>query len=170
MNDKKILKQTTEIETIDFETGELKQVTKEKRYSIPQEPPYIKMYLEDIAKLKGLRKSHLIVLCCLLEKMNYANENGQVIYVNSVMKKEILNSSKELNSTQTVTDAISALKKKEILLSVGRSTYRINPQIFGKGDWRDILKLREIKMIITYNYSGRNIQTETTEQKQKPKK
>ena len=60
---------------------------------------------------------------------------------------------------------ISALKKKGLLTEVDRATYRVNLNIIGKGDWRDILNLRKriskIKVNIVYNEQGRNIVAET---------
>ena len=159
MKHAKMVKQWLEETTVN-EDGEILQENKKVTYSVAREPNFVKLYLDDLGRLKNLRKSHISVLYSLLKFMNYADDKNapQVVVVNSYIKKQILLESPDIRSTQTIADAISALKKAGILISVDRTAYRVNPDIIGKGEWRDILELR---MNITYNITGRHIDIET---------
>ncbi|TRQ58601.1 hypothetical protein DNP64_23675, partial [Salmonella enterica subsp. enterica serovar Panama] len=44
------------------ESGEIKQDSKIETFSIPAEPPYVKLYIADIAMIHGLSKSQNDVL------------------------------------------------------------------------------------------------------------
>lgn len=58
--------------------------------------------------------------------------------------------------------------KENVLTRDGRGTYRVNPFIFGKGDWRDISELRA-----TFNFKTGEVTTEkelSHEEKESPKK
>ena len=91
----------------------------------------------------------------LLRYMTYADDkNPQVIFANSFVKRQIMMENPDIMSTQTIMNAISNLKKKGILEEVGRATYRVNPRIIGKGDWRDIQSMR---LNILYDKTGRTV-------------
>ncbi|WP_437342758.1 hypothetical protein, partial [Salmonella enterica] len=60
MNTKKISK--LERHTYMDESGEIKQDSKIETFSIPAEPPYVKLYIADIAMIHGLSKSQNDVL------------------------------------------------------------------------------------------------------------
>lgn len=166
-----VVKMVKELEshTIINEDGELITENKKITYKFDKEPTFVKLYLDDLAKLKGLRKSHMLVLYSLLKYMNYADDKNapQVVIINSYVKKNILLDNREIASTQTISDAVSALKKQGILKAVGRTAYLVNPHIIGKGEWRDISELR---VKITDNERGREIRTETVFDDGKEKK
>ena len=156
MKNTKVIKELIQDTTVN-ENGEILQESKKVTYSIGREPDFVKLYLSDLITLEGLPKSTATVFYELLKHMTYADsEGGQIIALNPWLKKQILIASKTISSTQTISNAVSALKKKGILIEIGQSTYRVNPNIIGKGDWRDISELR---MNITYNKLGRFIET-----------
>ena len=155
MSRQKTIKESIEVQKID-ENGEISEIEKKITYKVPKEPEFVKLYLADLMLLNGLPASHTSVLYSLLRYMTYADDdkNPQVIFANSFVKRQILMENPEIMSTQTITNAISNLKKKGILEEVGRAAYRVNPRIIGKGDWRDIQNLR---LNILYNKDGKNV-------------
>ena len=158
MKREKIMKETVVVEKVDGQTGELISEESKKTYSISKEPNFVKLYMNDLASIYQLPKSSILVLLILLPYTTYANE-GQIVTINSYTKKQILFANKEIGSTQTINNAVSHLKKVGILTLVDRATYKLNPHIIGKGEWRDILNLR---LTINYSAIGREITTEVT--------
>ena len=158
MKSTKMIKELVEETTVN-EDGEILQENRKITYGIAREPDFVKLYLDDLAKLEGLPKSVAAVFYGLLKYMTYADEDGgQIVILNSYAKKQILLNSKSIKSTQTINNAIVALKKVGLLTAIDQSTFRINPAVIGKGEWRDIAELR---LNIVYNSSGRHIKTET---------
>ena len=150
----KTIKESVEVQQID-ENGEIKGVEKKITYQVPKEPEFVKLYLADVMLLNGLPASHTSVLYSLLRYMTYADDkNPQVIFANSFVKRQIIMENPDIMSTQTIMNAISNLKKKGILEEVGRATYRVNPRIIGKGDWRDIQSMR---LNVLYDKTGRTV-------------
>ena len=138
-----------EISTVDVTTGEyLKQTTES---ILRKEPDYVKLYLRDIALLNNLRPSTNNILYELLKLMDYRNR----IVLNSALKKEIAT---EIGvSVKTIDNALNLLLKQNIVLRKGVGLFIGNPNLFGKGEWRDI---RELRMTVTFNEEGRTISTE----------
>jgi hypothetical protein len=152
----KIIESHTEV--IENSHGDITRTTNyTKRYE--DEPNYIKLYLDTILHLKNLPKGYNSVLLGFLKEMSYAKHSnksgGQIIYVNSTMKKNI---AEELGvSIYRVSQALSNFVKREIFFRVDRGTYQVNAHIFGKGDWQDI---KEIRMKIKFNADGHTIESE----------
>jgi hypothetical protein len=140
------------IEQVDNETGEVKKSTTTKVVKIPSEPPFIKLYLLDMCKMYDIPKVGNNVLNELLKLTNYNNE----IILNSTIKKRI--EDKLFLKKGMLDNNLSKLKKAEILKSEERGVFMLNPNLFGKGSWSDINKLR-----VTWNYDakGRTVLTET---------
>ena len=142
---------TEKIEEVDHETGEVKKSSTTKVMKIPSEPPFVKLYLADMCKMYDIPKVGNNVLNELLKLTNYNNE----IILNSTIKKRIEN---ELSLKKGILDNnLTKLKKANILKSEERGVYILNPNLFGKGSWHDINKLR-----VTWDYSesGRKVSSE----------
>jgi hypothetical protein len=130
------------IETIVDENGEVKQRRTNETLSYPSEPSFIKLYIDDVIYLSDMPKSYSPILYQFLKRMTYAGEKeGQVVFVNSSMKKRI---QKELGykNLSSINNAITDFVKAKVFIRLDPSTYLINPYLFGKGDWQDISKLR----------------------------
>lgn len=124
---------------IDNETGEIKSETTTTSWSAGKEPDFIKVYLDNIIFLAEIPKWISKVLYELLKAVTYAN-NGQYIVVNPAYKRvlgEVLDM-----KPQSVTNAINQLEKENILFKKDTGYYQLNPHYFGKGEWKDIAKLR----------------------------
>lgn len=112
------------------------------------EPKFVKLFLDDIAKLSNLSKPARILIDSILVEMNYNN----IVVLVLDTKQRI----SEINgmSIKHIDKTINELKNKDILLHRGRCSYVVNPILFGKGDFATI---NNIKMTIVYDENGRMI-------------
>lgn len=131
------------IETMEMDQyGEIISKRANRTLSWGTEPPYIKLYLQDILYLSDIPNKHESVLYELLKRTTYAGEkNGMEVVVNSALKRRI---AKELNfkNIGSISNAITDLVKGKILIRKDVGIYQFNPYLFGKGDWQDIARLR----------------------------
>lgn len=138
-NDRQVY--TEVVKTTDGEVVESKTV-----YKDATEPAYVKLYLDCVMTIKGLRKGSSPILIEFLKHMSYADANsnngGQIIYVNMQMKRTI---GETLGiSVETVNKALFSFVKSNIFYRIGVGTYQVNPNIIGKGEWKDIKKIKNI--------------------------
>lgn len=130
----------SEKKVVDVETGEIKHELETAIFKAEREPNYIKIYLEHIALLCDVPGWTSKILNELIKNATYANE-GQLVIVNASYKR-IIAQELGLKSAQIVTNAINELKKKKILLKKDNGVFMLNPQLFGKGEWQHVKKLR----------------------------
>lgn len=138
---------------IDKSTGEIlsENTTTQTIVSKGSEPPFIKLYIDDLILLNDLPTKSSAILWELIKNMSYDNE----IALNAYRKKKII---ENLNiKMSTLNNALSSFVKKEILYRVGSGTFMPNPYLFAKGSWEDISNLR---MIVSYKAGKREIQLE----------
>ncbi len=124
------------------EDGELISKRANKTLSWGSEPPFIKLYLQDILYLSDIPNKHEKVLYELLKRVTYAgDENGMEVIINSSLKRRI---AKELNfkNIGSISNAITDLVKGKILIRNDVGIYQFNSYFFGKGEWQDISRLR----------------------------
>lgn len=124
------------------EHGELVSKRANRTLSWGAEPPYIKLYIQDILYLSDMPKQYVAVTEALLKRVSYAgDEDGMCVTLVPRTKENIC---KELGwkNIQTLDNALQKLIKGKIIERVDRSIYRFNPYLFGKGDWQDIARLR----------------------------
>lgn len=131
--------------TIDSETGEILHETKIVAKSKEVEPPFVKLYINDIIKLNDLGKAESIVLNSLVKNLQYGNI---VVLIKAI--KEII-AEETGYSTASIKKAIVNLSKAGILIPKERSVYIVDPKLFARGKWEDVKKLR---MTITYQADG----------------
>ena len=136
----KILQET---KTID-ENGQVINTSTSSVMVLGKEPNYVKVYLDTVLTFKDVSKSLNPILFEFLKYMSYANikdnTGGQIIFVNKIMKEVVANSTNV--TIKRVEQAITQFVKAGIFKRVGMGTYQVNPNIFGKGDWKDIKKIR----------------------------
>ncbi len=142
-------------------TGEItvdKTIT-EYEQRLPNEPPYIKLYTDDLSGLFGLCISTSSVLFCLVSISSY---NGEII-INKHIKERIASrigakkTSKGVFSISAVNKALTELVNVNIIMRVDTGVYQLNPNLFARGKWRDIYeKRKDFKMTITYSNKGKN--------------
>lgn len=143
----------------DGATGEILQehTTKEQvtRTIHKAEPPYIKLYIQDLLYLSDMPKGLTDIVYSLAMRATYANprdtSKGLVVPLNSYIRKEICEEC-GYKKVQSLNNDITKLVKGNIIRRIGTGTYQLNPYIFGKGEWKDI---DNIRMTWNYDINGR---------------
>lgn len=129
-------------ETVVDENGVIKERRTNQTLSWGSEPPYIKLYLQDILYLSDMPKSHESILFELLKRATYANdEYGMTVTLSSGMK-QIIAKQLKIENVRSINNALSDLVKGKVLFRIATGVYQFNTYFFGKGDWQDISKLR----------------------------
>ena len=146
MENKKIYQ--TETKTIiDHQTGEILQTEHNQKSFVEREPDYVKLYLQDVARLKDLPQSSSNLMTLIVKSMGYNN-----LFFAFKPLKEIF--CEELNMPMnTLNKQIDNLRKAQILLPIPnkRGCYLVDPNLFARGSWNDIKQLR---LVIDYNIDG----------------
>ena len=144
------------VEIANAETGEITMSKKQEVAMFKKEPPYVKLYLNDIGRLKGLNNSEQHLLNELVFNMGYNN----VVPSYKPVKEMIAERLKM--KYNTLDKCIKNLYKKGILIRKARGFYIVDPELFGRGSWTDVQKIR---MTIDYNPDGtKTINTEVSKQ------
>lgn len=132
---------------LDRDTGEVVNRTESRTFTYGKEPDFIKVYLDNIMLLAEIPNWISKVLYELIKSVTYA-EKGHFIVVNPAYKRLI--AEKLDMKVQTITNAINTLSKQNILIKKDRGLFLLNPHYFGRGDWKDIAKIRyEIELTPT---------------------
>lgn len=139
--------------------GEIVEEIQSVTFNYGKEPDYIKVYLDNIMFLAEISGWIGKVMYELLKSVSYADK-GQFIIINAGYKRIIAaNLGIKL---QSVTNAINQLAKKGILIRKEVGVFLLNPQYFGKGEWKDISKIRyEVEL----NTKGKTIKLKEIETK-----
>ena len=107
---------------------------------LDKEPPYVKMYINDIGVWQGLTKTETDILYRLSATVDYDG----IIQVTTFTKKKIC-ATLGIKS-QSFANSVSRLVAKMILQRVPDAplqVFTLNPYWFGRGDWKDILEQRK---------------------------
>ena len=151
MEDNKPLHKTvSRVETVDHvdgDTGEcLGTDIRVQTFQHELEPPYVKLYTQDIGRLYGLTESTQTVLMALAKHMVYRT-NVIVLYgpIKTILMQE-LNMNKN-----TFNKAIDTLYKQGILIRQSRACYVLDPELFGSGSWADV---KRVRLSIDYHPDG----------------
>lgn len=142
MKNTKKVNQILQSEKVDYKTGEVTEIQTDVSFTVDREPDYIKLYLKDVLYLKDIPQSLSSFLMALVKRVTYASEDwGNCVVLNSSIREAVR---KECNykSMQSVYNNTRKLIKGEILEEVAKDIYRLNPYLFGRGDWREIEKIR----------------------------
>lgn len=146
-NDRKVFE-----EHIITQEGEV--VSSKTVYQAKDEPGFVKLYIDCVFTIKGVKKGFNPIFVAFLEHMSYSDVNaeygGQIIYVNKAMKAAIAN--KVGLSIVSVNNAITDFVKKGLFKRVAVGTYQVNPNIVGLGKWADIRNIRA-----TFDFGSREI-------------
>lgn len=124
------------------ENGDVISQTIKKKVSWESEPPYIKLYLQDVLYFQDMPKSHENILFELLKRATYAGEkDGMQVGLSSGIKK-IIAKNLGLKSVHSIDNSLYELVKGKVIFRVDTGVYNLNPVFFGKGDWQDVARLR----------------------------
>lgn len=121
-------------------------VLSEKRWITKQvktTEEFVKLYTKDLCKLVGLTHSEHRILINIQKLTEY---NTNVFFLNKSRRQELADmSSVKFN---TVNVALSRMMKKNILIRESSSMYRVNPQLFFKGD--DLSREKVLQLVLSY--------------------
>lgn len=120
--------------------------------------------------MSDMPKHYTNLVYALLKRVSYAgDDDGMCVTLVPRTKKAIC---KELGweKTSSLDNALQRLLKGKIIYRVDRGVFRMNPYLFGKGEWQDISRIR---MEITYDSDGKTFMSvcehdEHSEQEQEP--
>jgi hypothetical protein len=135
-------------EVVDETTGEVNLTEHITQSIVPREPDFIKLYLRDVMYLQDLPTSLNAILYQLLTWVDY---EGSIIV--NMARKKIISEQTKL-SISTINNALSKFVKGKLLDRLDKGIYRANPYLFGKGDWKNIHRIR---MQVTYSLAGKTI-------------
>ena len=148
MDIKRVTKSHSKV-IIDGETGETLKGELFTTSVVGKEPDFIKLYIKDIGRLLNLTKSDTSVLFCIMRMIQYDN----IFYAVRNNKAKIANETDM--PMNTVNDSIRNLHNAGLLLRQGKGEYLVNPTMFAKGSWKDIVQIR---LKIQYTNEGRTIE------------
>ncbi|KLV27094.1 replication/maintenance protein RepL, partial [Priestia megaterium] len=84
-------------------------------------------------------------------RMSYGNQ----LVLNAALKRQI---AEEIDlSVSSINNAITKFVKGELLERIDTGLYRVNPHLFGKGEWKDIAKIR---LEVAFDSEGKTIMSE----------
>lgn len=147
-------------ERIDRSSGEQTITTHIQTFKSASEPSFVKMYIDDIAKLNDLGRTSQRLLFALVKRIGY----DSWIHVNKKTNREIAIEI-GIKSVQTIYNELRKLVNADVLRKEdgSRGSYMLNPEYFAKGEWKNIRQLRkDYKLIlkITYDKDGRKVETD----------
>lgn len=136
-------------ETVHHETGQVVRTEHESVLRLPQEPEFIKLYLQDLSALLDVPAGPQSVLMALVRKLDYEG----VITLSPASRERIAGALGI--KVHTLANYITALCDKGVLKRTGRGEYEMNPHLMARGNWADILKRRQsFQMVVTYRPDG----------------
>lgn len=113
-----------------------------RKRKVGVEPPFVKLYLQDIMYLSDLSGRYVPLLISLLKRADFANsERPMCVALVPDIKKDIM-TEVGWNSLGTLNNAINDLVNGGVIKRVGRGLIQLNPHLFGVGKWEDIAKIR----------------------------
>ena len=130
------------VEYIDHDTGEIVAEKKFKSVQVEKEPPFIKVYLEDIATINNLPPAASKVLNLLIQHMGY---NNMVPMLKTF--KEMICKSLDIKMN-TLEKVVRVLLDSGIIHRFSRGLYILDPNLFAKGRWEQI---KELRLVIEYD-------------------
>lgn len=123
---------------------------------LPAEPPFVKLYIDDLSKLLDVTEAPKRLLLLLVERLDYDG----FISITPAARKRMC---ERLGiKPQTFANYLQNLVKSDLLRSAGRGEYCVNPLYFAKGDWSQIVQLRDayksgLELRISYEPDGRKV-------------
>lgn len=146
---------STQTTVVDRGTGEVLQDNKVVQFRLPSEPPYIKLYIEDLGRLIDLKSHHKELLLELIRKMDYEN----IISLTPAARSRI--AQRLQIKDQTFRNYLNDLVKSDVLRRLAHNEFLANPDLFARGDWQAIYERRQaFAMTVTYHLNGeRTIKT-----------
>jgi hypothetical protein len=145
---------TTTSNVVDLQTGEVSESSTTNVYRLPVEPPYVKLYLDDLCDLIKVPDSQKGLLLKLLKRLDF---EGYILLTPRIRKDLAADMGV---ADQTFRNRLNDLCKAELLIRMGTNEYQANPKYFARGEWKTICARREaFELRITYSTLGRKLET-----------
>lgn len=145
---KKII-QVAETQMVNHETGQILHEEKTNVVRLPQEPPFVKLYLEDVAKVLELPQGPQSLLLALVRKLDF---DGMISLTPTA--RDRISDTLKIKVT-TFNNYLTTLVEREVLKRVGRGEYEMNPHLLAKGDWQAVQKRRaNFRLTVIYKPDG----------------
>lgn len=128
--------------------GSLKKTTQITKIPVEKEEEYFKTYVRTVSYAFGLSAGEKDVFRSICSNMSF---NNRVVLFKPT--KKIIAEQTKL-TVETVTNIISSLTRRGLLIREERSMYIVNPNFVSRGKWEDIKALR---LEIEFASNGRNI-------------
>jgi hypothetical protein len=119
-------------------TGEVLMESHTQIKRLPIEPPFIKLYLDEIIKISNLPKGNSAVLYQFIRLVDYDGEVNLSPHLKNKMVRII-----GMKNAKSLDNAISSLIKGNIMKRIGRGSFVLNPNLFAKGSWNNVHHLRD---------------------------
>lgn len=127
----------TRIRTTDYNTGEITDKYVGTRVTkAGNEPNYVKLYVNDVAKLEGLSSSVFHVLFSIVCQMDY-NNAVSITYG----AKERIAKAHDI-TIKTVNNAIYDLLRAGLIKRAAKGEYFVDSAYFARGKWAKVLEAR----------------------------
>ena len=121
-------------DVISTELKTVKKVTKDK---------FLQVYLEDFGALMKIKEGlEYKIILWIGKEMNY--ETNEIVLVKAIKERMAVDISTNI---RTINNVISSLTNKNVLISIDRTIFQLNPKMFFKGS----IQQREI-LIRTIQY------------------
>jgi hypothetical protein len=135
--DKKTVKNRTETIITDHKTGEVLSQESTVTYKVPQEPDFVKVYIESFTDM-GLRDHHVTLLFQLVRKMNYENvialTPGARVRIGEKLKIQ----------QQTFRNYLAVLLEADIFRRIGHGEFMVNPTYIAKARFEENVARQKI--------------------------
>jgi len=123
-----------------------KSFTDKSTGEIIREPDFVKLYINDMCRVKGLNSGQVKIFNFMLANMNWEN----VVSYGPNTKASFLNENEMKN--QTFNNNVSKLITSNLIERIGRGEFRVNKKYAVKVDWS---KVQEIKWETKYDQNGK---------------
>lgn len=147
-----------EIIVTDVETGQTRATKETNVIRMPSEPPFIKMYIDDLSHFMGLKDRHRDIVFELIKKLDF---EGMV----TLTPRTRAGIAERLGiSDQSFRNYLSEVVKTGLFKRISHNEFEVNPHYFARGDWQSVYHRRkEFVMEIRYTDKGRKITSRADE-------
>ena len=147
--------------TVDLSTGEVVSETATSTITeADDEPDYVKLYVSAWVAFKNVKGVNTSLVVQLLPFMAYADKR-QVLFLNSAVKRMIARRLgwSEPTALKRFAAELRKLENAKILIHADRDMWVVNPELVGRGSWRDIRQLRATFNVIGPGAGGVDVET-----------
>jgi len=132
---------------VDGLTGEIqsRMTNVVELHKLPAEPAYIKLYIDDIGRLHGLKPLAREVLTYVAAAAGYDG-------IASITARRRASIALTVGTTvAVVNNCLTSCIKAGLLRRVGHGEYEPDPRIFGRGSWAEI-RQRQARFVASFVY------------------